>query len=165
MKGGKVVVGPIMAMLAASFMASVKTAAALDVAFMMKRSLEQNFQVTHLLCIAFLSLVAVSYVPTAVHATSDELPKDYFQLFNQERGKPIDTRQVKKIYKKLSFKYHPDRNKEPDAQQNFIKINQAYEVMMDDKKRAIYERYGEEGLKGADNGEPAFRDPFDIFAQ
>ena len=117
------------------------------------------------LAVMLMSHVALFSLAACVSPDAP-LPDDYFKMFNQQRGRSINTTEVKKIYKRLSLKYHPDRNKEPDAQQNFMKVNQAYEVLMDDEKRNIYERFGEEGLKNAANGQGGgFRDPFDIFAQ
>ncbi len=55
---------------------------------------------------------------------------------------------IKKAYRKMALKYHPDRN--PDnkgAEEKFKQINEAYEVLSDDSKREIYDRYGKEGLK------------------
>ena len=109
-------------------------------------------------------LVTVLFFTVKAKATTKELPDDYFKMFNQSRGRPVDTKEVKKIYRKLSMEYHPDRNKDPDAEKKFMKISQAYEVMMDDEKRRVYERDGEEGLKNSGSGQ-GFHDPFDIFAQ
>ncbi|KAK9690854.1 hypothetical protein RND81_09G158600 [Saponaria officinalis] len=53
---------------------------------------------------------------------------------------------IKTAYRKLARTYHPDVNKEPGAEQKFKEISNAYEILSDDKKRSIYDRYGEEGL-------------------
>lgn len=66
------------------------------------------------------------------------------------------------LIRKLSKKYHPDKNKEKDAQEKFVELAKAYEVLIDDEKRRIYDQYGEAGLE---NGGQQFHDPFDIFAQ
>ncbi|XP_021753218.1 chaperone protein dnaJ A7A, chloroplastic-like [Chenopodium quinoa] len=56
--------------------------------------------------------------------------------------------EIKSAYKKLARTYHPDVNKDPGAEQKFKEISNAYEVLSDDEKRSIYDRYGEDGLKG-----------------
>ncbi|KAL9238346.1 hypothetical protein vseg_012779 [Gypsophila vaccaria] len=53
---------------------------------------------------------------------------------------------IKTAYRKLARTYHPDVNKEPGAEQKFKEISNAYEILSDDKKRSVYDRYGEEGL-------------------
>ena len=70
-------------------------------------------------------------------------------------GKTASTSEIKKAYRKLAVKYHPDKNPDdPDAVTKFHDINDAYEVLQDDEKREIYDRHGEEGLKnqGGDHG-------------
>ncbi|XP_061396206.1 dnaJ protein homolog 1-like, partial [Musca vetustissima] len=57
--------------------------------------------------------------------------------------------EIKKVYRKLALKYHPDKNKTPQAEERFKEFAEAYEVLSDKKKRDIYDQYGEEGLKGA----------------
>src|SRR5919206_4963871 len=57
--------------------------------------------------------------------------------------------QVKKAYRKLAMKYHPDRNNgSKDAEERFKEITEAYDVLRDPQKRAAYDRYGEAGLRG-----------------
>ncbi|XP_071696687.1 chaperone protein dnaJ A6, chloroplastic-like isoform X2 [Rutidosis leptorrhynchoides] len=71
---------------------------------------------------------------------------------------------IKSAYRKLARSYHPDVNKEPGAEQKFKDISNAYEVLSDDEKRSIYDRYGEAGLKGTGmGGNGDFSNPFDIF--
>lgn len=53
--------------------------------------------------------------------------------------------EIKKAYKKLALKYHPDRNKEPDAEEKFKKIAEAYEVLGDQEKRKRYDMFGDSG--------------------
>lgn len=71
--------------------------------------------------------------------------------------------EIKSAYRKLARSYHPDVNKEPGAEQKFKDISNAYEVLSDDEKRSIYDRYGEAGLKGAGVGTGDFSNPFDLF--
>merc|ERR1712168_1775851 len=67
--------------------------------------------------------------------------------------------QIKKAYRKLALKYHPDKN--PDEPEKFKNISAAFEILGDEKKRSIYDKYGEDGLKEGGGGE--FHNPFDIF--
>ncbi|GKV23439.1 hypothetical protein SLEP1_g33166 [Rubroshorea leprosula] len=71
--------------------------------------------------------------------------------------------EIKSAYRKLARNYHPDVNKEPGAEQKFKEISNAYEVLSDDEKRSLYDRYGEAGLKGAGMGMGDFSNPFDLF--
>ncbi|KAJ3130040.1 DnaJ- protein scj1 [Nowakowskiella sp. JEL0407] len=87
--------------------------------------------------------------------------KDYYKVLGV--GRSATKRQIKKSYKELSKKYHPDKNKgDKSAEEKFIELAQAYEVLTDDEKRRIYDQYGEEGLN---NQGQKFHDPFDIFSQ
>jgi molecular chaperone DnaJ len=70
---------------------------------------------------------------------------DYYRILGVERG--ADEAELKKAYRKMAMQYHPDRNNEPDAEARFKELTEAYEVLRDPDKRAIYDRYGEAGLK------------------
>ncbi|KAG0349445.1 hypothetical protein BG005_010967 [Podila minutissima] len=72
--------------------------------------------------------------------------KDYYAIL--EVPKTADDDQIKKAYRKLALKYHPDKNAAADAQKKFHDISEAYEVLSDKNKRAIFDQYGEDGLKG-----------------
>ena len=63
-----------------------------------------------------------------------------------------DKATLKKAFRKLAQQYHPDVNKSPDAEVKFKEINEAYQVLYDDQKRAAYDRYGHAGLEGAGGG-------------
>lgn len=54
---------------------------------------------------------------------------------------------IKKAYRRLALKYHPDKNKDSDAEEKFKEITKAYEVLSDTKKRDLYDRFGEEGIQ------------------
>ncbi|EFA74718.1 heat shock protein [Heterostelium album PN500] len=69
--------------------------------------------------------------------------------------------EIKKAYRKLAIKYHPDKNQDPGAVEKFKEITVAYEVLSDKEKRDIYDKYGEEGLK--EGGPGGFGE--DIFSQ
>jgi DnaJ-related protein SCJ1 len=76
--------------------------------------------------------------------------------------------EIKKAYRKLSRKYHPDKNSAPDAEEKFIAISEAYGVLSDEDKRSIYDRYGHEGLKQHEqqgNRGGGQHNPFDMFSQ
>ncbi|KAI8647632.1 hypothetical protein BD408DRAFT_408245 [Parasitella parasitica] len=91
--------------------------------------------------------------------------KDYYDILDVPRD--AQKAQIKRHFKKLSRVYHPDKNAGDEAaSQKFMEIANAYEVLMDDEKRSIYDRYGEEGLKqnGGQGGGGGFHDPFDIFS-
>ncbi|KAH8118021.1 DnaJ-domain-containing protein [Phellopilus nigrolimitatus] len=70
---------------------------------------------------------------------------------------------IRKAYKKLSRKYHPDKNKEDGAEEKFVEIAYAYEILSDTTKRQIYDRHGEEGLKAHEGGQQ-HSNPFDMFS-
>jgi len=72
--------------------------------------------------------------------------KDYYKTLGLEKGATDDD--IKKAYRKMALKYHPDKNKAAGAEEKFKEIAEAYEVLSDKKKREIYDKFGEEGLKG-----------------
>ncbi len=63
--------------------------------------------------------------------------------------------EIKAAFRNLARKYHPDVNKDPGAEEKFKQINEAYAVLSDPEKRAAYDRYGAEGLRGM-GGMPDF---------
>merc|ERR1712130_303512 len=86
------------------------------------------------------------------------MSKDYYKILGVEKG--AGEEEVKKAYRKMALKFHPDKNKEPDAEEKFKEIAEAYEVLSDADKRAAFDRYGEEGLskggRGRDRAGPTF---------
>jgi len=91
--------------------------------------------------------------------------EDYYSILGLSRG--ASDAEIKRAYKKLALKWHPDVYKGDDqeeAKQKFHKISTAYEVLKDKEKREIYDRHGEEGLKQQAHGRGGgFSDPFDLF--
>ena len=77
--------------------------------------------------------------------------KDYYEIL----GVPKDAtpEQIKKAYRKLVAKYHPDKNKAKDAEQKFKEIQEAYEVLSDPQKRRAYDQYGHAGVEGFYTGQ------------
>eukprot|EP00252_Welwitschia_mirabilis_P012240 TRINITY_DN2718_c0_g1_i1.p1 TRINITY_DN2718_c0_g1~~TRINITY_DN2718_c0_g1_i1.p1 ORF type:complete len:448 (+),score=88.18 TRINITY_DN2718_c0_g1_i1:219-1562(+) len=86
---------------------------------------------------------------------------DYYSVLGVSRN--ASKNEIKSAYRKLARQYHPDVNKEPDAEKKFKEISNAYEVLADDEKRSVYDKYGEDGLKGAGVGMGDFSNPFDLF--
>ncbi|XP_058826934.1 dnaJ protein homolog 1-like [Topomyia yanbarensis] len=76
--------------------------------------------------------------------------KDFYKILGVSRGASDD--EIKKAYRKLALKYHPDKNKSPQAEERFKEVAEAYEVLSDKKKRDIFDQYGEDGLKGGPGG-------------
>lgn len=116
--------------------------------------------------------------------------RDYYEILGLERSATADD--IKKAYRKLALKYHPDRNKEDNAEAKFKEINEAYEVLKDAKKRQSYDQFGHAAFDAAAGmgsnpfaggfrqgpftytystggqnpfGGADFSDPFDIFEQ
>lgn len=76
--------------------------------------------------------------------------------------KPVATPdELKKAYRKLALKFHPDKN--PNEGEKFKAISQAYETLSDAKKREVYDKHGEDGIKEGGGGGGHFRSPMDIF--
>lgn len=87
---------------------------------------------------------------------------DYYKIL--EINKDASSDEIKKAYRKLALKYHPDHNKSPDASEKFKSINEAYEILSDSEKRKIYDKFGIDGLKG-NNQNFHFTDMNDIFSK
>ena len=95
--------------------------------------------------------------------------RDYYEVLAVERGASAED--IKRAYRQLARKYHPDVNPgSKEAEEKFKEIAEAYEVLSDDQKRQMYDRFGHQGLNGGGNGMGGgfegfggFGDIFDIF--
>lgn len=76
--------------------------------------------------------------------------RDYYEVLGVDKG--ADDATIKRAFKRLAIKYHPDRNKDPGAGDKFREINEAYQVLSDPQKRAAYDQYGFAGADGSQAG-------------
>lgn len=93
--------------------------------------------------------------------------RDYYEVLGVERGATDE--EIKKAYRKLAVKYHPDKNPgDKTAEEKFKELGEAYEVLNDSQKRAIYDQYGHAGFdrRSAGAGRAGgFHDPFEVFRE
>lgn len=95
--------------------------------------------------------------------------RDYYEVLGVARD--ASQSEIKKAYRQLARKYHPDVSQEPEAEAKFKEVNEAYEVLSDQQKRSVYDRFGHAGLSGGAGGFGGFtdfggfRDPFEIFEE
>ena len=75
---------------------------------------------------------------------------EYYRLLGVSRDAP--EADIKKAYRKLAMEYHPDRNREHGAEEKFKEITEAYQVLCDPQKRALYDRYGKAGVERGGGG-------------
>ncbi|CAL1265660.1 unnamed protein product [Larinioides sclopetarius] len=95
--------------------------------------------------------------------------QNYYKILGID--KKASNKEIKKAFRKLAMEYHPDKNKDPDAEEKFRKIAEAYEVLSDEKKRREYDQMGSSPFQGGGNGHHGFHfnmneffSKFDAFA-
>ena len=77
--------------------------------------------------------------------------KDYYEILGVKNDASADD--IKKAYRKLAMKFHPDQNKDnPEAEEKFKEINEAYDILKDEQKRAAFDRYGSSAFDGSMGG-------------
>lgn len=82
--------------------------------------------------------------------------RDYYEVLGLSRTASRD--EIKKAYRRLARRYHPDVSQDPDADEKFKEVSEAYEVLSDDQKRAAYDRFGHAGVRGTGTGAGGFQD-------
>ncbi|KAI7742207.1 hypothetical protein M8C21_017763 [Ambrosia artemisiifolia] len=90
--------------------------------------------------------------------------RDYYKVL--KLPKTASLQDIKSSYRSLARKYHPDMNKSEGAEEKFKEISAAYEVLSDEEKRSLYDRFGEAGVQGEYDGSGVGSqevDPFDVF--
>ncbi|MBU1196213.1 MAG: molecular chaperone DnaJ [Proteobacteria bacterium] len=89
--------------------------------------------------------------------------RDYYEILGVDRN--VQKAELKKAYRKLAIKFHPDKNPDnKEAEEKFKEASEAYEVLNDDNKRQIYDQFGHRGLEGAGHSGPSgFEDIFSSF--
>ena len=81
--------------------------------------------------------------------------RDYYDILGI--GRDADKKELKRAYRKLALKYHPDKNPSKDAEEKFKEISEAYAVLSDDEKRRMYDQYGHAGIDQQFSQEDIFR--------
>ncbi len=80
--------------------------------------------------------------------------RDYYEVLGVTRGASVE--EIKRAYRQLARKYHPDVNKEPEAEARFKEVAEAYEVLSDDRKRQLYDQFGHAGMQAGAGGMGGF---------
>src|SRR5437667_8318733 len=90
--------------------------------------------------------------------------RDYYEVLGV--GRSTSDEEIKRAYRKLAVKFHPDKNPDdPHAEEKFKELGEAYDVLMDADKRAAYDRFGHSAFEQGSGFRGSFHDPFDIFRE
>ena len=97
--------------------------------------------------------------------------RDYYEVLGLAKGASAD--EIKKAYRKMAIKYHPDKNPDDkEAEDKFKEVGEAYEVLSNDQKKAAYDQYGHAAFSkggggggGGFGGAGGFHDPFEVFRE
>src|SRR5947207_3725295 len=90
--------------------------------------------------------------------------RDYYEVLGV--GRTATDEEIKRAYRKLAVKFHPDKNPDdPHAEEKFKELGEAYDVLMDTDKRAAYDRFGHAAFSQGMGRGAGFHDPFDIFRE
>ena len=81
--------------------------------------------------------------------------RDYYEVLGVSKTSSPD--EIKSQYRKLALKFHPDRNKSPDAQEHFKEISEAYAILSDSEKKKVYDQFGHSGVDGRYSSEDIFQ--------
>ncbi|MFH0927268.1 MAG: molecular chaperone DnaJ [Candidatus Micrarchaeota archaeon] len=81
--------------------------------------------------------------------------RDYYEVLGVQKNASVA--EIKKAYRQLAIKYHPDKNKDPEAEEKFKELSEAYAVLSNEQKRAAYDRYGHAGFDQRFSQEDIFR--------
>ncbi len=89
--------------------------------------------------------------------------EDLYKILGVKRDATAN--EIKRKYRQLSKKYHPDKNKSKEASEKYVKINEAYDILSDNKKRRLYDRGGMDLVNRQSQMQEGGGDPFDFFSQ
>ncbi|KAI9279919.1 hypothetical protein BC943DRAFT_363628 [Umbelopsis sp. AD052] len=109
-----------------------------------KTAFKRSRQLAYLLCIFYV----IGILGTLI-VTFRDLPMNYYQHFGAS-CQDLDLGLLKRLFRRLSLIYHPDKNPDPEAMENFVRLRTAYETLTNDNRREVYNRMGP-NLKFVDN--------------